>query len=81
MKKNVIALLWCAIVVLPVFGIFTTGGTSILEALCICDGGPTLTNLLSLLYLAFIVLVKFPAPRWICEAVDAMVSDDSDTEN
>ncbi|MBR1464329.1 MAG: hypothetical protein IJ604_13275 [Prevotella sp.] len=80
MRKKVIATVWCTVVVLPVLGIFTEGGPTLLGVLGFCNGGPTLVNLFSLLYLIFIVVVRFPAPKWVRDTVNEMVSDEEECE-
>lgn len=75
MKKKIIAIVWCTVVVIPVLGIFTEGGPTLLGVLNITNGGPTLLNLFSLLYFIFIVVVKFPAPKWMRDTINDMIKE------
>lgn len=77
MRKKVIAIVWCTVVVIPVLGIFTEGGSTLLGALGFAEGGPTLVNIVSLLYFFFIVVVYFPAPKWVRDTINDIVNDDA----
>jgi hypothetical protein len=76
MKKKVIAIVWCTVVVFPVLGILTEGGPTLLGALGFKEGGPTLLNVFSLLYFFFIVVVYFPAPQWVRNTINDIVNED-----
>ena len=76
MKKKIIALVWCSIVCIPCFLIFTGGGHPVLRFLGI-HGGPSFENILALVYSAFLFkYYHLLIPDWMRSMVDNLVRED-----
>jgi len=76
MKKFILALLWCTVVLSPCLLMFCQGGYSLLSFMGI-DNGPYLIQLAGLLYSLLLLVFHAKAfPDWVMDSVDELVRDE-----